>query len=334
MIYIASISDVAKKAGVGISTVSKVLNNYSNVSEETREKVLKAVSELNYVPNAVASALSSKNSKRVAVVVFINNELQAIDEINMQYLFGSSRQAKQESLEIVTVFSNIFSDFSKVELVQYFKSLSISGMVVFGLHKEQEVFNELVFEEHFKTVLVDVPIEGEKTSFVMVDHQSAQRELAEFMIQSHSTKVNSVLYLAGRRDGFVTDLRLQGVVDACDKHKVKLNAQYADFSERKAIKLTKEYGFDADIVICASDLMAIGAISALKEMDIFRPVSGYDGIKLLGYVRYHIYTVKQDFYEIALSAIKEMKLLLEGNTGRGMLLNYEITRINYEDVIY
>ena len=79
----SSMSDVAKKAGVGISTVSKVLNNYENISQETRDKVMKAVEELNYVPNAVASALSSKKSKRIGVVVFINNERQAIDEINM-----------------------------------------------------------------------------------------------------------------------------------------------------------------------------------------------------------------------------------------------------------
>ncbi|HLV50139.1 MAG TPA: LacI family DNA-binding transcriptional regulator, partial [Erysipelothrix sp.] len=60
----SSMSDVAKKAGVGVSTVSKVLNNYDNISQETRDRVMEAVEELNYVPNAVASALSSKKSKR------------------------------------------------------------------------------------------------------------------------------------------------------------------------------------------------------------------------------------------------------------------------------
>ncbi|NLW15234.1 MAG: LacI family transcriptional regulator [Erysipelothrix sp.] len=330
----ANMVDVATRAGVSVSTVSKVLNNYANVSTDVKERVHEAVEALNYVPNAVASALSSKNKKRVAVVVFVNNEKQAIDEINMQYLFGSSSQAKVEKLEIITVFSNIFSDFSKVELIQYFKSLSISGMVVYGLHKEQEVFNEMVLEEHFKTVLVDVPIVGDMTSYVMVDHQEAQKELTIKMIKDHSTDVKSILYLAGRRDGFVTDLRLQGVVDACDEMGVKLNAQYANFSERKAIELTKEHAFDADIVVCASDLMAIGAISALKDMDIFRPVCGYDGIKLLGYVRYHIQTVKQDFYDIALQAIIEVHRLLQDNKGQAIIIDYEITRINYEDVIY
>ena len=59
-----SIKDVAKHAGVAISTVSKVLNNYPNVSEETKKKVNEAVTELNFVPNSVAAALSSKQSGR------------------------------------------------------------------------------------------------------------------------------------------------------------------------------------------------------------------------------------------------------------------------------
>ena len=57
-----SIKDVAKQAGVAISTVSKVLNNYPNVSEETKKKVNEAVDALGFVPNSVAAALSSKHS--------------------------------------------------------------------------------------------------------------------------------------------------------------------------------------------------------------------------------------------------------------------------------
>ena len=67
-----SIKDVAKHAGVAISTVSKVLNHYPNVSEKTKIKVNKAVEELNFVPNSVAAALSSKQSGRVALLVNLN----------------------------------------------------------------------------------------------------------------------------------------------------------------------------------------------------------------------------------------------------------------------
>lgn len=329
----SSMLDVAKRAGVGVSTVSKVLNNYENVSQETKDKVMKAVEELNYVPNAVASALSSKKNKRIGVVVFINNKRQAIDEINMQYLFGTFEEANSLKLEIVTVFSSVFENMSKIEMIQYFKSLSVQGLIVYGLHKEQTDFTEMIDEQHFYSVLVDVPIQNEKTSYVMIDHQTAQYKLAKYMIESQPHAVRNVLYLAGRRDGYVTDLRLQGVVDACLERDINLNAQYADFSERKAIELTKAYGMDADIIICASDLMAIGSINALKEMDIFRPVCGYDGIKLLGYVKYHIQTVKQDFFSIAKRAVQEYSHLIETQSSQGILMDYEITRIGYDDVI-
>ena len=83
-----SIKDVAKHAGVAISTVSKVLNDYPNVSEETKKKVNQAVNELNFVPNSVAAALSSKQSGRVAILLNLSSASQAVDEINMQYMSG------------------------------------------------------------------------------------------------------------------------------------------------------------------------------------------------------------------------------------------------------
>ena len=84
-----SIKDVAKRAGVAISTVSKVLNGYPNVSEETRQRVNKAVEELNFVPNSVAAALSSKQAGRVALLINSNMKTNAIDEIDMQYISGA-----------------------------------------------------------------------------------------------------------------------------------------------------------------------------------------------------------------------------------------------------
>ena len=88
-----SINDVAKRAGVAISTVSKVINNYPYVSEATKIKVREAIHELNYVPNTVAVALSSKQNGRAAILVSLNPKTQAIDEITMQYLSGALNMA-------------------------------------------------------------------------------------------------------------------------------------------------------------------------------------------------------------------------------------------------
>ena len=90
-----SIRDVAKQAGVAISTVSKVLNHYPNVSEDTKAKVNAAIEELGFVPNSIASALSSKKTDRVALLLDVNRHVQTVDEIPMQYIVGSNQPCQR-----------------------------------------------------------------------------------------------------------------------------------------------------------------------------------------------------------------------------------------------
>ena len=124
-----SIKDVAKEAGVAISTVSKVLNNYPNVSEETRLKVYEVVERLNFVPNAVAATLSSKKAGRVALLLKLNNQTQAIDEIDMQYISGALRKAQELQMDVITVFFSMIQDMSPEEMTRYFAAQSIRGIL-------------------------------------------------------------------------------------------------------------------------------------------------------------------------------------------------------------
>ena len=94
-----SIKDVAKHAGVAISTVSKVLNHYPNISEETKKKVNQAIEELGFVPNSIAAALSSKQSGRIALLMNLTTQTQAIDEIGMQYMSGAIWQAEKLKMD-------------------------------------------------------------------------------------------------------------------------------------------------------------------------------------------------------------------------------------------
>lgn len=328
---VVTISDVAKKAGVAISTVSKVLNNYEKVSEATREKVLKAAQELNYVPNSIASALSSKKYQCIALYVYINNKRQSIDELNMSYLFGSFEKANELGIKAITIFSSTVADYSKNELVRYLQSMETTALVVFGLNKDDKVIHEIIDEQLFNVVVVDAPITNDRTSSVSVDHMMAQYEVAKRLIAKEECK--KILYLAGRKDGYVTDERLAGMMKLQNELHFEMNVQHADFSEKKAKELTRRYGDRADGIVCASDLMAIGAVSSLREMNIFRPCCGFDGISLMGYVGSGMLTCKQDFYQIAKVAIEEANYLIQGNQGRKVTVDYEITRLSYEDVI-
>ena len=106
-----------------------------------------------------------------------------------------------------------------------------------------------------------------------------------------------------------------------------------NFSEYQARQITFEHGKERDIIVCASDLMAIGAMKALIEMDIFRPVCGFDGLTLMGYVGKQMNTIRQNFSNISKEAVKELARLMEGGEGRNVILPHEIVRLRYEDII-
>jgi LacI family transcriptional regulator len=326
-----SIKDVAKRAGVAISTVSKVLNNYPNVSEKTKKKVNEAVKELNFVPNSVAAALSSKQSGRMAFLMNVNNAARAIDEINMQYMSGTIGQAVELNLDVITVFFSMLRNKSLDEVVRYLQSQSITGLIIYGMSKDDKVLQQLIEAQIFKIVLVDAPIVNESTSSVWIDQEQAQYDVAKKTILENDCK--SILYLAGKKNGYVTEGRLNGIRRLAQEMELPLTIRNGEFSELMARNLTFRYAENQDVVVCASDLMAIGAMKALTEMDIFHPVCGFDGITLMGYAGKQMNTVRQNFKRIASEAVIELKRLLDGGEGQQIVLDYELVRIKYTDII-
>lgn len=326
-----SIKDVAKEAGVAISTVSKVLNHYPNVSEETKEKVNRAVRELNFVPNSVAAALSSKQSGRVALLVNLNRKTQAIDEIDMRYISGAINKAMELNLDVITLFSFMFQNKTVDELTRYLQSQSITGIIIYGISKDNKVLHELVERQDFKCVVIDAPLVNENTSSVSVDHMKAQYDVAKKTILENNCR--KILYIAGVKNEYPTDERIAGMKQLVKELSLTMQIKYADFSELQARNLTLRFGKRYDGIVCASDLMAIGAMKALTDMDIFRPVCGYDGIVLMGYVGKQMNTVKQDFAGVSARAMAELNCLLDGESGKRVFTPHTLVRMKYEDII-
>ena len=326
-----SIKDVAREAGVAISTVSKVLNNYPNVSESTRNKVNEVVERLGFVPNAVAASLSSKKTGRVALLIKLNLQTQASDEISMQYISGAVHRARELQLDVITVFTSMIEDMSGPEVISYFESQGIKGIIVYGLTTKDKVVHNLIDSASFKMVVIDAPIVNESTSSVSIDHAKAQYDVAKKTITENKCK--KVLYIAGDGDSYTAKERLEGIKKLCTEKKLKLLVRNGYYSELKAREITMRYAKNNDCVVCASDLMAIGAMKALIEMDIFRPVCGFDGIILMGYVGKQMNTVKQDFVKISEEALDELNRLMQGEKGRKVTAEYSLARLKYEDII-
>lgn len=326
-----TIKEVADYAGVAISTVSKVLNNYPNISEDTKEKVRKAIDELHYVPNTIAAALSSKRFARVALIVNLNTQTQAIDEITMQYLSGAMNKAMEKNVEVVTIFYSMLEGMTEDEMIRYFQSQSIFGIVIYGMSKDDKVFHNLLKRQVFKCVVVDAPFISDNTSSVWVDNKKAQYDVAKRAVLDDNCK--RILYIAGKKNGYVTDCRLEGIQELAEEKELELRICYGEFSELEARNIAMKYGREADLIVCASDLMAIGAMNACIDIDIFRPVCGFDGITLMGYVGKQMLTVRQDFYAVSQAAIEEICLLLSGEKGRSRIMDHKLVKLYYKDII-
>ncbi|MDD3417828.1 MAG: LacI family DNA-binding transcriptional regulator [Lachnospiraceae bacterium] len=326
-----SIKEVANHAGVAISTVSKVLNDYPNISEETRRKVQKSIKELNYIPNSIAAALSSKQFGRVALILDPKRQTQAIDQVFMQYLLGALDRAKELNLEVITIFSTMINGMDCEEITRYFMSQSISGIIIYGLSKEDKVLQKLIQKMNFACVVVDAPIMNERTSSVSINHELAQYDVAKKTILDDHCK--RILYIAGKKDGYVTESRLSGMKKLCEELQLKMMVRHGEFSELIARNIAFKYAKNKDVIVCASDLMAIGAMNALIEMDIFRPVCGFDGITLMGYVGKQMNTISQDFYHVSSRAIEEVHALMLGREAREVIMPHKIVKMYYKDII-
>lgn len=327
-----SINDVAKRAGVAKSTVSKVLNNYSLVSDETRSKVEKAVEEMGYIPNSVAISLSKKEFNRVGLIVDIRHNSQFVDEISMRYLTGAFEKAKEYHIEVITFFSSQFDDMNSNEVTVYLKSQRINCLIIYNPSIENKNLYEIIEKQEFYTVIVDSPIINDKTSSVSIDHYSAQYDVAKKTLDENDY-INRVLYIAGGAGGYITNQRLAAMKKLQEEYNFELLVKYGDFNEYKAREITIEHAKEMNAIVCASDLMAIGAVFALTEMDIFRPVCGFDGIQLMRYTKIAMNTVKQNFHQKSKQAFDELEKLLHGEKGKYIEIPYEVCKIAYMDAI-
>ena len=319
-----SIKDVAKHAGVAISTVSKVLNNYPNISEATRKKVNEAVEELKFVPNSVAAALSSKNAGRVALMIDLNVTTQAIDEIAMRYISGALTKAMELNLDVITLFVFMFQNKTTEELIRYLRSQSITGVIIYGADESDPMLQELIDSEIFKCVLIDEFHVSENISSVTIDHKKAQYEVASALIEE--TQIKKVLYICGYEDCYVTRTRMEGIKELVQEKELDVIIEYADFKESKAYEIVLQQGQDVDAIICASDLMAVGARRAMRQMKMDKPICGFDGISLMRYAGNGIYTIDQNFSQISAIAMEELQRLMAGEPGRFVEVEYSVVK--------
>ena len=326
-----NIKDIALFCGVAISTVSRVLNDHPDVSEETREKVLRAVNELHYIPNTSARNLVRTNSDTIALLVKgINNPFFAkiIKTIEREItLRGYTLELHHmdTSVDELRVGAQLTNERKLIGI------LFLGGRFNYSPEEMALIRVPSVFCTYTNTFGT---LDPDSYSSVAIDDKQAARDAVDMLVALGHRKI--AILTDNEDDKSISELRFQGYKDALAAHGIafdpKLVACTGTFSDMHAIYdatnalMERDNAFTA--IFAIADLMAIAAIKALTDHGRSVPndcsVVAIDGLELSLFTLPTLTTLVQPAEEMGLACAKTIIELIE-RPGRNRQFTFETT---------
>lgn len=302
-----TIYQVASKAGVAISTVSRVLNNSPNVSKKTKDKVNEVISELNFRPQVSARKLASREPQMLAIAVpsfttpYYNEVLKGVkDEIN--------------EMDLDIVIYNTGSKNPKEGIENFFDRGTADTIITISIDIDESV------QKHLEASGVPIVLIG--SSHPDYNYFELNNRKGGFLAGEHLIKQGY------KRLGFVQPAmetkaslnRKMGFFEALKEFKMPIEEKFIlSGDSTKHAGFTEEAGFEAiykydkigdfpDAIFCSNDTQAIGAFHALNKLGMKVPedigLMGYDNIKFTKYL--DLTTVDQKMYTVGVMATKRL----------------------------
>lgn len=305
------IDDISRVTGFSRTTVSKALNDKSDISEPTKNIIRKAAKDLNYIPNINAKNLRYKKNNIIAVI--ISSPSVESEKTNSLYplLIGINKFLNESNLELALYIIDSEKQ-SKKSYVNFCKERNVLGAILVGIKTDDIYLGQLVNSET-PCVLIDVNItqESKHLSVVKIDDTLASFEAVEYLIANNHKNIG---FINGVVNSTVSKDRLEGYKLAMHNNDLPINNDYiiyADFSEEiaeeKILKLLQKHS-EITALFCASDLMALGAMSASEKLGLRIPeeisLIGFDDIPISKYIKPGLTTISQNQYEKGFEAAK------------------------------
>lgn len=296
----STIYDIAKKAGVSPTTVSKVFNHYSDVSEKTKEKVRLVAAELGYVPNSTARSLKTNKSFLVGVV-FSENVGIGLEHQYFSVVLESFRNTIGE-YGYDTVFINKSLGNKDLGYLDHCKYRNVDGVFIITALPNDMDFSKLM-DSDIKCVTTDIVFED--TPYVISDNRAGTRIAVEYFLEMGHKKI---AHIAGPLDVVASHQRYYAFKEIFNEKSIDLDDRYL----YEARNYNVEDAYDATIdlfnslrpkeyptaIFASADIMAIGIMQALKYLGLNVPedvsLIGFDDIQLASYTTPALTTVKQD----------------------------------------
>lgn len=305
-----TIHDVAREAGVSISTVSKALNDVNVVKPKTKNTVLEIAKKMNYVPNLMGKQL--KKSKTGMIGFYTSSLTGPYFSVLVEAI---SKEAEKRGYSI-----NVLVSGNKQVIMN-----NILGGMVDGIIGFEEIINKddlnILKSEQVKAVFIDRHIKTDNIGSVVFDSFQKSKESTEYLINLGHRKI---VFLKGYAGTYDSDERLKGYKHALKEAGIVFNENLVidgRFEEVIAYKeIIKFFKIKKESLptafLAGNDLSAIGTIKALMHLGYKVPddfsVSSFDGIDLLNYFSPKITTVKNPIIEQGKLVVNHLIDLLEG----------------------
>lgn len=314
------IRKIAKVAGVSVSTVSKALNGYKDIKEETRLRVLRIAKELDYIPNVMARGLVTKTTNTIGVF-FGDQTNSGFDSPFLSDYFRSIKSVLGGAGYDLLIFSNQKRETQSFRSICYEKGVDGVVLILTGKKRTDERIHEL--HKFFPTVYIDsLPHNKMKVNFVESDNELGAYEATRYLI---GLGHHNILKIAGDKIAKSSFDRIEGYRQALDEFEIGFNedlVKYSHFSREEAYQAAKLFfskPTDVTAVFASSDLMAFGVIDALKDLGLKVPedisVVGFDDIEETKYFNPTLTTVHQKRLELGETASKILVDLIQKKDG-------------------
>ena len=293
----ASIRDVAKKAGVSPATVSRVINGTANVDPIKKELVLAAIDETGFKPNELARALFKKSSKIIGVIVpnienaFFGELARAIEE-----------EAYQNNYRIL--LCNSQNDTEKELLnIQTLNQLNADGVIIMT---NSENLASRIGKCKVPFVILDREIEGlQEIACIEADHYKGGRMAMEYLLRCGC---KNIVCMRGPQKYSSGQLRFKGYQDVCAENGLPEQWLDCDYDYEKGLQVAEallEKYPDADGILACNDMVAIATYKVLQERGLRVP----EDIQLMGFDNIRFSRLFTPEFSTIVQPIREMGIL-------------------------
>lgn len=295
----ATLKDVADMAGVSKATVSYILNGAKKtISPETRERVLKAIDTLGYIPNSAAASLSNNCSKLIGVVIpqtEPGSELMFENSFYSEILGAIEFEARKKGYHIIISATDVNEQYMRLVVER-----NLDGVIVIGMFPDE-------FYQQFKkievpVVLIDSYCTDKYFHNIRIDDEEGGYLVTKYAIEKGHKKIG---FLTGQlHENGVIQKRLGGYKRALSESSIPYDEKIVfegnvDYeSGRKAASRIVDEKIDLTCLVTSADVLAIGAIKGFFDKGAKVPekysVMGFDDLEIASYITPGITTVRQD----------------------------------------